>query len=201
MAVKFNMKILKDQIEPEIERRTINIAREMARDKFEIEKESFLQNLEGDSVSQEILAENSVFASERIIGAGVEKNGANLYSFFGFEISEENPVVSLLAFLRQNISISTATRLRNGVYRFRISAPSRELIESVTPLTWIKRSWIRAVENGLSNVKNYIRVLDGSPFSRSDEGLQIKNSMNKTFKPKRSYFTSKYQRFLTRLTK
>lgn len=198
-TVNFNMKVLLAQIEPEIERRTINIAREMAEEILEQNKENFLESFEGDPVSQEILAENGIFASDYITGTGVDKHGANIYSFFGFEIDEENPVTQLIDYLRDSIYLNRKTKLDRGVYRFKINAPTQREIESATSLPWVKRSWIKAVEGGLSNVKNYIRVLDGSPFSRSEEGLQIKNSMDKSFRRKTYYFTDRYKQFFNKL--
>lgn len=199
--VRINMKVLLDSIEPEVERKTINIAREMASELLETRKELLLERVEKDAVSQELLAENSIFQSQYIAGGGTDKYGGNLYSFFGFEIEEENPVTQLIDYLTEAIGLNKATKLSNGVYRFKVIAPTMKTIESQTELPWIHRSWIKAVENGLSNVKHYIRILDGSPFSRSEEGLQIKNTMNKTFRPKRYYFTDRYKAFLERISR
>lgn len=195
--VKINIKVLLSQIEPEVERRTINIAREIAMETLEENKDRLLSTLEDDPVSQEILAENQIFQSEYISGGG--EHGGNLYSFFGFHIGEENPVSQLINYLKDNIRVSTKTKLIRGVYKFQVFAPTQSQIENETKLPWINRSWIKAVENGLSNIKNYIRVLEGSEFSRSEEGLQIKNSMSKSFRPKRYYFTDRYRAMLKKL--
>ena len=198
-TVTINMKVLLSQIEPEVERRTINIAREMAQEILEENKDSFLESFENDPVSQELLEENNIFQSDYITGGG--SHGGNLYSFFGFYIDEENPVTKLIDYLRENITVSTKTKLRDGVYKFKVTSPSQSDIENETQLPWIARSWIKAVENGLSNIKHYIRILDGSEFSRSEEGLQIKNTLNKSFKNKRYYFTERYKALFNKLGK
>ena len=200
LNIKINYKLLAELVEPEIERRTINIAREMAKDYFEEQKQKFIKAFENDAVSQELLQENNIFISDYISGGGTEKYGGNLYSFFGFDKNEENPVLKLVDELEDSFHISTQTRLTNGkYYPFKIIGPTLETIDAATKLPWINRSWIKAVENGLSNVKNYIRILNGSEFSLSEEGLQIKNTMSKTFKNKRYYFTDRYKNFVSRL--
>jgi hypothetical protein len=201
MAIKgrINTKGLMLVVNKAVAEKSLPIARRMAVERFENAKEEFLEKLENDKVSQELLAENSITNSEFITGASADSHGASLYGFLGFDKDGNNPVSELLAFLRSNITIKKNVRLINGFYKFPVKVPSVEEVKSVTKLPWIGRSWISAIENGMANIRNYIRV-SPNDLSRSDEAFQIKGDTDKVMRRRKGYLTSKLQSLISSLT-
>ena len=58
---------------------------------------------------------------------------------------------------------------------YKVSIPSKDEIYNATPLRWAPgRSWVKAIEFGISGMGNYMEV--NSPQSRSGEGIQSKTS-------------------------
>jgi hypothetical protein len=194
MAVKFNMKNLNLALEKPIERAALPAARQIAKVKFESGLNQLVSEIEADPVSQEINAGNAVVKSKFIKGG--DKYGANLFSFIGFEAGSE-PVKELVGYIKKSFRIDLFKVKKDGNrYNFQASFPSEGDVKSAFLLEWMNRSWITAIERGVSGAINYIRKLGEG---RSGGGVQIEGEMDKSFIPKRDYFAKKYRDFIRRI--
>lgn len=192
--ITFDFKVINLSIEKTIEAKTLPIARQIAVDKFNNSLNTFVNDLDNDPVSMEIKAADSIKTSRFIGGQGSRKYGANLFTFIGFEEGSD-PIGDLLSLVKNSFKINRNSKLINGKYSFKVTFPSESLLKAENPFPegFNGRSWITGIEKGISNVINYIRK---SGFGRSGGGVQIKGEVNKTFKPKRDYFSTKYRKFV-----
>ena len=86
---------------------------------------------------------------------------------------------------------------RQGVRTYRVEIPNKDDIYSATPLPWASgRSWVKAIEQGMSGMGNYIQL--ESSVSRSGEGFQAKNSSGGVFR-NTSYISSIINNFKVKL--
>lgn len=196
ITVKYNFKAMELAINKSIEGVTLPIARKIASDHFNDNLNNFIKELENDDVTKELKEKTNISHSKFIKGVGSRKHGGDLFSFFGFE-AESDPVEELIAYIKNNFKISKTARLIKNQYTFRVKIPSEQEIKSVTPLHWIRRSWLTAVENGLSNIVSYIKK-DG--LGRSEGGVQINREIKKVFRNKPGYFSNKYKNFIRKLS-
>lgn len=196
---KIDIKKLNLVLNPTIERASISKAREMAENYFDNKLDSFINEIESDDLSKELRKETSVRKSKYIGGVGSRKHGGDLYSFFGFESGSENPIDRLINYIKDNFYIkSYKPRLRNGKYSFKLNIPSETEVKKNMTMDWTNRSWINAIQNGLSNIVSYMKK-DGK--GRSEGGVQVKRTISKVFFPKSGYFTDKYKSFLKNFSK
>ena len=98
-----------------------------------------------------------------------------LFGFLGFERGQ-NPVEPLRNALERGTTLKPG-RVRQGqgqkVYVANI--PTKDELYSVTPLPWAPgRSWLKAVEFGISGLGNYMQI--SSSTSRSGEGIQVEGA-------------------------
>jgi len=197
-AIKLDKKKLELALAKPIEKASLPIAREIVKNKFNDNLNNFMETLQNDPLSQELIKENKVENSAFITGEGVSKYGSNVYSFFGFNSGESNPVKTLINLIKKSFKVNLNTRLVNGNYIFKLNIPSEAEIKAESPLPWTRRSWITAAERGITNVINYIRVLKKG---RSKGGIQIKGEIEKEYSPQKNYFGKKYRDFLNSFKK
>ncbi len=198
--ITYDFKVIETVVNKAAEAKTLPIARRIAEEKFEESLETFMDSLEADPVSQEIMAENAINYSSFIKGQGTRKHGANLFSFIGFE-SGDDPIGELLSLIRNSFRINKTSKLIKGQYKFKVTFPSEAQIKNENPFpngVFGNRSWITGIEKGISSVIHYIRK---EGFGRSEGGVQVKGEIAKTFRPKRDYFGAKYRAFIGSLKK
>lgn len=193
-SVKINKLLLDKQLRPAIEKATFPVAKRIAREKFNEGLDNFIKEIEDDPVSQEIIGGTSIERSRYIKGRGSRKYGGNIFSFFGFKSSRE-PIKQLVKFIRDSFRLSVGTRKlnKNNNFIFPVIHPTEQEIKDNNLLDWTNRSWITAVERGISNVTNYI-MKKGK--GRSEGGWQIEHEIDKTFVPTKNYFSQKYSNFI-----
>lgn len=94
----------------------------------------------------------------------------NLFSFIGFEVGE-----SPANRLRELLDVGTTfqqTVYRNNAWYFKVTVPSKDAIEEVTPMPWEHgNSWAEGIEEGISGLGYYMykRWKGG----RSQMGIQL----------------------------
>lgn len=169
--VKIDRKYLMDKMAPivmaEIQKDITKIAkREIIKANKELLRE-FLAN----EISKEIAAGPT--SSSKFLKKG------NLFSFFGFE-NGSDPVGELAEFLSKSIKLE-AIRVTPKMFKIKvsISTPTLEDIESFTSLPWVDRSWVDAVENGLSGLGAFLFSENGFNGSRSNTGIQAEKSFSR----------------------
>lgn len=136
---------------------------------FEDMKRAMIKDFLDHPVTREINAGPSSGNISRTLGGY-----GNLFSFIGFDASDDPiaPIVDLLN--RSHIKISRATI--RGQISISIEIPSPQQIFKVTPLPWAPGiSWAQRIEVGLSGLGKYIKK-DSVP-SRSGTGVQTRNQI------------------------
>lgn len=98
-----------------------------------------------------------------------------LFGFLGFERGQ-NPVEPLRNALERGTILKPGrVRMNRGEKVYVAMIPSKDDLYSVTPLPWAPgRSWLKAVEFGISGLGNYMVVTSSS--SRSGEGIQVEGA-------------------------
>lgn len=101
---------------------------------------------------------------------------SNLFNFFGFDRTKENPVIPVKEALEQNTKIILINKKLNSPQNYTITAnvivPSYQDLQEITPLPWISTSWLSAVQDGLQGLNNTIfKIFRGG---RSGTAFQAK---------------------------
>ena len=113
-------------------------------------------------------------------GAGLVSKGS-LFGFLGFSEGAD-PTKELRDLLERTIMFRFASQSTKSAERiYTVTIPSRDDIFAATPLPWAQgRSWVKAVEHGISGIGNYMNI--ASPNSRSGEGIQSKTNKGGRFR-------------------
>lgn len=128
----------------------------------------------------------------------------NLFSFFGFS-SGENPtkVVSDAIKKIRLISGSPTKGRPSGnlaVSQWKVDTSSLQSLPSQTRMPWESgRSWLSAVEQGVSGFSYYLYGIFSRNFSRSGRAIQGKSQVRSVSFKRVEYFASMYSRFLNKL--
>lgn len=132
---------------------------------FERVKKEMLRELDNHPISRDL---------QNDIDSGTVTKGT-LFGFLGFEMGED-PVQELRTLLEKNCKIRFyKENLNKGSRTYIVNIPSKDDIYQATPLRWAPgRSWVKAIEFGISGMGNYIEI--ESDKSRSGEGIQSKTS-------------------------
>lgn len=192
--VNFNL-LVKDLIKSSKEIHTKHVYPEVKR-LFDKEHQVFLNEYQSHPVTQELYAGH--------LNPGINYGGAleagNLYAFFGFD--GDDPAKFLYDLLAENMRVGKQYRVNRqskGIkYNYRVYAPTMQQIFDATPLPWINRSWVKAVEKGL---KGYNRYLRGDRInSRSTGGIQVKNRVRNAKFRNTKYLSDMYNKFIKNLS-
>lgn len=133
--------------------------------KFKTYKIEMLRELDSHPITKDL---------QNNVDSGLVTRGT-LFGFLGFE-SGEDPVRELRDLLESFcvIKFSKQNTLK-AIRTYTARIPTRDEIYSATPLRWAPgRSWVKAIEFGISGMGNYIEKKTNK--SRSGEGIQSKTS-------------------------
>ena len=147
--------------------KTIKRVREITQSKLDTEKDILLDNFEMHPVTKEIVAGPS---AQNI--SGTLAGYGNLFSFIGFSESS-NPVSPVRKMLRQMVKIREIRKAagNNAKMNIKIQVPEIEDFRDIAPMPWEPgRSWVEAIERGISGFSYYIN--SNRPSSRSGKGIQ-----------------------------
>lgn len=147
--------------------KTIKRVREITQSKLDTEKDILLDNFEMHPVTKEIVAGPS---AQNI--SGTLAGYGNLFSFIGFSESS-NPVSPVRKMLTQMIKIREIRKAagNNAKMNIKIQVPEIEDFRDIAPMPWEPgRSWVEAIERGISGFSYYIN--SNRPSSRSGKGIQ-----------------------------
>ncbi|MBN86606.1 MAG: hypothetical protein CL885_03700 [Dehalococcoidia bacterium] len=105
----------------------------------------------------------------------------SLFGFLGFAEGED-PVAQLRSVLQAKCVLKPQLRKpRQTTRNYLAVIPTKDELYMATPLPWANgRSWLKAIEFGISGIGNYMPVK--SPSSRSGEGIQSKNNSGGRFR-------------------
>ena len=144
-------------------------ARIAAEGEFEDRRNNMLNEAENNPVSRDIESGNT--GEGGILGYG------NLFSYIGFK-KDSNPVQTLISLLSEIRMDPIPTRnSRLGRFYFKVNLPTRKEIGSETSKdlgTIGVDSWPHALEEGLTNLSQYLYDAEGLSRSTSGTGLQVR---------------------------
>jgi hypothetical protein len=129
--------------------------------------------------------------------SGTLNGKGNLFSFIGFE-SGDSPTAPI-HYKLQDVTIGSTFVSRDGSSRTIVMTPTAEEIFGVTPLPWANgRSWAKGIENGISNLGQYL--YKEAPTSRSGRGIQSKGQVSGAAFSPTSYISDILKRFQVRVS-
>jgi hypothetical protein len=145
-----------------------NVVREfdrVAQEQFQKIKKKMLAEFENHQVTKDLES----FGSSDLVPRGT------LFGFLGFE-KGQNPVDALRDVLERGTTIRPGRiKMNQGERVYVVTIPTKDELYAATPLPWAPgRSWLKAVEFGISGLGNYMAVSSSS--SRSGEGIQVENA-------------------------
>jgi len=164
-------------------------------------KSLLLKEFDEHPVTQEIKAGPS--PSTKNISGTLGGEG-NLFSFLGFNIGD-NPTDRVRDVLETQVRLATGVRREpktNSVrFRFSLRIPTQE-INAASPMTWESgKSWVNAIEKGVSGFSHYLWKKFIGPASRSFYGIQAENTVRGGDFVKRDYLKEIFRNFVSRLVK
>jgi hypothetical protein len=186
-------------------RRMIEMQIDLSRSIEYIAKVKLLVHSEFTKLKQELIKEFSDHPVTVEIEAGSTAqntsgtlNGkGNLFSFIGFE-SGDSPTAPI-HYKLQDVTIGSTLISRDGSSRTTVIFPTAEEIFGVTPLPWANgRSWAKGVEDGISNLGQYL--YKEAPTSRSGRGIQSKGQVSGAAFSPTSYISDILKRFRVRVS-
>ena len=188
MAGKINKKLLEQEIlNSQV---TQKLILEKVQDEIAKNKKIFISEFESHPVTLELQGGETASNSSGTLGGY-----GNLFSFIGFNKGSNpvQPVVSLI-----NKITASSIKYTRKMFDVQIQIPSKSDFIAVSKMPWEGgRSWLFDMEKGISGLGAYLYRQYAK--SRSGYGLQsIFNYRSTAFKPTQ-YFTSIYNKFLTRI--
>ena len=201
--IKINAASLKKNLFSEIEKSSSikQQAFEVAEKRAQEAKDEMLKNFETSPITREIEAgaDNTFNFSSNL--NGIAFGEGSLFGFIGFNESDK-PIDLVRAYLEMSGKIlKTAKKVKSGgriFYEFKVKTPNITELASITPMPWESgRSWVRAIENGISGLGYYL--LSNSPKSRSGQGVQASKKLRSaTYRPTK-YMSSIINAYLKQL--
>jgi len=156
--------------------------KQMATKRFERAKKNLITGFDSHPVTREI--EGGEGASNT---SGTLSHG-NLFTFIGFH-QEDNPVEIVRQAIREKTRLlSPKTRVQTNkiVVSHTVTVPTLEDLSGATPMPWEGKSWLRAIESGISGFGYYMHKRWEA--SRSGHGLQVNNRIRGgRYKPTKYY--------------
>jgi hypothetical protein len=163
---------------------------------------------ENHSVTKEVA--QGIGASNISKTLGGKAAPKNLYSFIGFEASENDQTGPIRDALSPDDPAGPKLRYggkevmsnQNARFKFEISAPDKQRIYKNTPMPWASGwSWAQKIETKIPGFSRFLAEFMGDP-SRSGGGVQIKGHDIRSEEytpPDEGYLTTIFQNFLNRV--
>lgn len=197
-----NVKELAKSVFQQAKRPLLEASNNAGLERFNEAKRQLLLDVRNHPVSVEIAGG----IGENNISGTLSGRGGNLYSFFGFQAGRR-PVDDLVRFLDENVVYVPARDLtlkdigRNvfyGVGEAKAFIPSYDEFK-VLNFDWeTGRSWVYAVEEGVSNLAYYLATY-GHGNSRSGRGIQVDHPVFSVNFNRTDYITGMLNNFRRRL--
>jgi hypothetical protein len=123
----------------------------------------------------------------------------NLYSFLGFE-DGSNPTMPVREKL-ESISVIKAPVVHERSISFKVNMPNEEELNEAAPMHWeAGKSWIEAIEKGLSGFSHYLFTLSRN-VGRSGAGVQTEANVRGEQFTGTPYLLEMLSKFKARLKK
>lgn len=136
--------------------------------------------------------------------SGTLSGEGNLFSFLGFNLGDD-PTGRVRDVLETQVRTATGVKREPKTdrvrFRFSLRIPTQE-INAAAPMTWESgKSWVNAIEKGVSGFSHYLWKKFIGPASRSFYGIQTENNVRSGDFQKRDYLKEIFRNFVSRLTK
>lgn len=159
-------------------------------EKIEKAQDDLVKKFLSDPISQEILGGPDVTNNP----SGTLGGYGGLFSFIGF-YRDASPVDDVVSLLLQKINFRVKSL---GFMKYEIDTDfiSKDALlkesSQMSPIPWnVGRSWLDAIEHGISGLGQYLNTSRETSHSRSGRGLQIKAQLRSGKFQNRAYI-SKY---------
>lgn len=154
-------------------------ARSAANTRFVMARQELLEEFDEHPVTQEIEAGQKSPLGTDNLSDSLQGKG-NLYTFLGF-LQPRNPVQEVRTILKEEIKMGPKAQIthlpKKSIFSFPVLFPTMEDLEARTPMDWESgKSWLRAVERGVTGFGAYIYW---KIAGRSTGGLEAKDGKGK----------------------
>jgi len=168
-------------------------AKKIVTERFERIKINFINKFNQHPVTREVLAgPRSSNLSGTLGGVG------NLFSFIGFE-ARQKPIDGVRPLFNKMFLTSIQIK-KDGSFICFASYPKLKDYYQATPLPWATgKSWMEGIERGISNLGFFLN--QKSEKSRSGQGLQASNKINKISFQKTPYMSKLINEFEAEILK
>lgn len=170
--------------------------RRLAEEKLAAAKSELISEFENHPVTQEI--QNGASANN---SSGTLGGYGNLFSFIGFD-SSSSPISAWVSFLNRKIALSKSKpsgqrTTKNGFeLSFSVNSINENEMVSNAGMPWEGgRSWITAIERGISGFSYFIT----KKLGRSGGGVQSDKQLRSSSYKRQSYWSPMWKKFINNL--
>ena len=166
---QINMRGLKKELDRKGKRVLTKLVKQKAQKAVEQSTIELIQRFLNDPITKEIQAgPDAKNISDTLGGVG------NLFSYIGFEEGSD-PISPIRRYLANSLKIESISS-KDLIFKITFSVPDMDEIKGLSPVPWAPgRSWVKAMESGLSGLGNYL--VKESPVSRSGSAIQVKTKI------------------------
>jgi len=164
-----NMRGLKKELDRKGRRVLTRLIKQKAQRAVEKSTEELIQRFLTHPITREIAGgPDARNISDTLGGVG------NLFSYIGFEEGSD-PISPIRRYLAKSLKIESIGS-KDLVFKITFTVPDMDEIKDLSPVPWAPgRSWVKAMESGLSGLGNYL--VKESPVSRSGSAIQVKTKI------------------------
>lgn len=158
-----------------------------ARDMYYGARRRFMVNFDNHAVTKEIeIGRND----PGVDVSGPTKGYGNLWGFLGFDVGT-NPVADLRQYLVNSMHLNEGN-FRNGMWTFRVMAPSDQEVYAETVISRYGKSWVETVEDGTTDLSYF---LSRRGAGESEGGIQADWVIEERSLEKRPYVSDLMDNF------
>ena len=148
-----NRRGLEKEIAPKIRGFVMPLVRQRVQRAIERAREQLIEDFAHHLITQEVKAgPKATNISNTLGGYG------NLFSYIGFEEGSD-PIPPIKKYLSRALRLERITTGQGFGFIVKIALPNKDEVEALSPVPWAPgRSWVDAMERGLSGLGQYLKV-------------------------------------------
>ena len=166
---QINMRGLQKELDRKGKRVLTRLVKQNAQKAVEQSTIELIERFLNDPITKEIQGgPDAKNISDTLGGVG------NLFSYIGFEEGSD-PISPIRRYLANSLKIESISS-KDLIFKITFSVPDMDEIKGLSPVPWAPgRSWVKAMESGLSGLGKYL--VKESPVSRSGSAIQVKTKI------------------------
>ena len=166
---QINMRGLQKELDRKGKRVLTRLVKQKAQKAVEQSTIELIERFLNDPITKEIQGGPDAKNISDTLGGG-----GNLFSYIGFEECSY-PISPIRRYLANSLKIESISS-KDLIFKITFSVPDMDEIKGLSPVPWAPgRSWVKAMESGLSGLGNYL--VKESPVSRSGSAIQVKTKI------------------------